>query len=108
MQKQNCWEVKQCGREENGSKVAELGVCPASTEEKLNGEHAGKNAGRCCWVVAGTLCSDKIHGTFAQKFGACEKCDFYHKVRREEYPKFSLAVLLLKKVAKKTSRFPSH
>ena len=30
----NCWEVKKCGREPGGAKVAELGVCPASTGNK--------------------------------------------------------------------------
>jgi hypothetical protein len=99
MQKQNCWEAKQCGREEKGFKSSELGICPASTEKKMDGVHGGKNAGRCCWVVAGTLCSGETHGTFAKKFGACEKCDFYHQVKREEYPKFHLAVVLMKKLA---------
>ena len=36
-EKLNCWEVKKCGREPEGAKVAELGECPASTENKLHG-----------------------------------------------------------------------
>ena len=53
--KKNCWEFKKCGREEGGSKAKELGVCPTFTETKYNGQHSGKNAGRCCWIVAETV-----------------------------------------------------
>lgn len=49
--KKNCWEFKNCGREFGGIKARELGVCPASTDERLNGIHNGENAGRSCWVV---------------------------------------------------------
>ena len=94
----NCWEHKRCGRQQGGTKVMELGVCPAAIETKLDGVHYGKNAGRSCWVVAGTLCHGEIQGTFAQKNHACEKCDFYQKVKKEEYPKFFLAIQLLQKL----------
>ena len=39
--KKNCWEVMNCGREITGSKVDELGTCPANIESKLNGKHDG-------------------------------------------------------------------
>ena len=80
---QNCWEVKNCGRHVGGTKVKELGVCPASMEVRLDGMHGGKNAGRSCWVVAGTLCDWEEQGTFAKKFLNCETCDFYETVRKE-------------------------
>ena len=35
--KLNCWQVKKCGREPGGAKVAEFGVCPAAAETALNG-----------------------------------------------------------------------
>jgi hypothetical protein len=82
--KQNCWEVKNCGRQPGGPKVAELGVCPAATEQALNGAHGGKNAGRACWVVAGSLCGGKIQGTYAKKLLNCWRCEFMHAVKREE------------------------
>ncbi len=50
-EKLNCWEWKQCGREPGGVNVASLGICPASTEMKMNGVHGGKNGGRTCWIV---------------------------------------------------------
>ena len=69
--KKNCWEVKKCGREPNGAKVKELGVCPVTVEIKLDAVHGGSHAGRCCWVVAGSLCGGKVQGTFAAKFENC-------------------------------------
>lgn len=83
MGKLNCWEVKQCGREPGG-KRPDLGVCPASAEKRLDGVHGGRNAGRACWIVAGTLCGGKVQGTFAKKYDSCEICDFFRLVREEE------------------------
>lgn len=81
---QNCWEVKQCGREPGGAKTLELGVCPAAAEARTNGINHGKNGGRCCWAVAGTLCGGKRQGIFAQKLSNCMKCEFYLLVMKEE------------------------
>lgn len=98
--KQNCWQFKKCGREPGGAKIKELGVCPAATEKRLDAAHGGTNAGRSCWVLAGTLCMGKVQGTFATKYKNCEICDFYKKVKEEEFPKFILSALLIKKLAK--------
>lgn len=93
--KKNCWEVKGCGREPGGIKAKELGTCSAALNEKLDGVHGGRNAGRACWVVAGTLCGGIVQGTFAQKFNTCEKCEFYANVRGEEAHSFILSASLL-------------
>ncbi len=85
-EKQNCWEFKQCGRESGGANVEELGVCPAATDEQLRGVHDGKNAGRACWVVAGTFCEGEPQGTFVEKYASCTQCDFYDLVLKEEGP----------------------
>jgi hypothetical protein len=82
--KQNCWEFKKCGRELGGKKVSELGVCPSAAAPEFNGIHGGKNAGRACWVVAGSLCGGKIQGTYAQKLANCWRCEFMNMVKREE------------------------
>lgn len=95
MGKLNCWEAKKCGREIGGSKTGELGVCPTAMESRLTGIHEGKNGGRSCWVVAGTLCGGKEQGTFAQKYHNCEKCDFYQNVKKEEGSRFKLSIVLL-------------
>jgi hypothetical protein len=90
MSKLNCWEVKKCGREPNGIKSKELGICPASTNEEKNGTNNGKNSGRFCWRVAGTLCGGKVQGTFAQKATNCSKCEFYLGVKSDEGHSFIL------------------
>jgi len=82
--KLNCWEYKKCERQPGGQKVAELGICPATISQELDGAHGGKNAGRACWVVAGSLCGGKIQGTYAMKLHNCWRCEFMNSVKREE------------------------
>lgn len=82
--KQNCWEFKKCGREPGGAKSLELGVCPAATEKKLDKLNDGKNGGRTCWVISGTLCGGKVQGTYATKLGNCMNCDFYKIVKSDQ------------------------
>ncbi len=96
----NCWEYKNCGRQKGGKHVSDLGECPASSENRLDGVHGGMNAGRACWVVAGTLCQGAIQGTYAHKYASCNSCDFYHDVKKKEYPAFQLSVVLLGRLQK--------
>lgn len=96
--KENCWEFKRCGREPGGAHVHDLGVCVATEEDRLDGVHGGSFAGRSCWVVAGTLCGGQVQGSFAQKYRNCETCEFYRQVREEEFPKFLLSAVLMKKL----------
>jgi rubrerythrin len=98
--KLNCWEFKQCGRQPGGSHEHDDGICPAAMEERLHGVHGGVNAGRTCWVVAGTSCKGESRGTFAQTFGNCRTCDFYRKVREEERPVFQSSAALLSRLEK--------
>ncbi len=100
MEKINCWEFKKCGREPEGSHANDLGICPATREDRLHGIHGGLKAGRSCWVLAGTLCGGRVQGTFAQKFKNCETCDFYQKVKQEEFPKFQLSAILINRLQK--------
>jgi len=95
MAKKNCWEFKKCGREPGGANAEKMGTCPTALDERLHGVHGGRNAGRACWVVAGTLCDGEVQGTFASKYGYCEKCDFYLLVQKEEFPRFVLCSSLL-------------
>ncbi len=94
MVKLNCWEFKQCGRQPGGAHVNDHGICPASTEKKLNGVHGGINAGRACWVVSGTLCDGEVQGTFVKKYDSCMECDFYNKVKEEEASNFQFSASL--------------
>jgi hypothetical protein len=93
--KKNCWEKMQCGRQPGGFRVDDLGLCPAATAVGLHGTHGGKNAGRACWVVAGTLCGGEIQASFAKKFNDCQICEFYQEVKAEESGKFKMSIVLL-------------
>ncbi len=94
----NCWEFTQCGRELYGQNVSELGMCLASTAEKLDGTNHGKNGGRACWAITGTLCGGEVQGTFASKLENCLKCDFYQLVRKEEGAEFQGGAVILRKL----------
>ncbi len=75
----NCWEFTRCGRGP-GSEL----VCPAATETRADGVNRGRNGGRVCWAVAGTLCGGRQQGTYAVKLETCLRCDFCRTVMCEE------------------------
>ena len=103
--KVNCWEFKKCGRQPGGHKEQELGTCPVTVHGGFNGAHEGKNGGRACWVIAGSLCGGKIQGTYAQKLNNCWRCEFMNLVKKEEEPTefgFSATRLGIEKVLEKT------
>ena len=84
MAKQNCWELKNCGREVGGARVAEFGECPASTKSSVNSINGGENGGRYCWRIVGTFCKDQKQGTMSSKIMDCIQCDFFQKVKAEQ------------------------
>jgi hypothetical protein len=96
MAKLNCWEFQKCGRDPGGPKVKELGVCPAATEVRTNGVHGGKNGGRVCWVISGTMCQGIVQGITAMCVRTCFECDFYRLVQDEEGQDVVLSGKILK------------
>jgi hypothetical protein len=82
--KLNCWEFQKCSREPGGANITEYDVCPAAIETSANGINEGKNGGRICWAIAGTLSNKKIKGTFAEEKFSCMNCNFYKLVYKEE------------------------
>jgi hypothetical protein len=92
--KKNCWEFTKCGRETGGRNAVEKGICPAAVSDRYDGVHAGKNAGRACWAVAGTFCRGESQGTFAQKFRDCRACEFYKVVVEEEGSNFQFTATI--------------
>lgn len=74
----NCWEFAGCGKEHPSFQ------CPAYSEQRLHGIHGGRNAGRACWSVPGTMCGDEVQGAGREKQPTCGQCDFYLCVRDEE------------------------
>jgi len=89
MSRMNCWEFFECGREPNGKKTREFGICPTALKSELNGVNEGENGGRCCWAIAGTFCGGKAQGTYAQKLGNCLKCDFHAFVRGQQHGNYA-------------------
>jgi two-component system, NtrC family, sensor kinase len=65
LQYKPCWEYMGCKQDSNREES-----CPAYP-----------HFGRICWAVAGTLCSGKIHGTYAQKINNCRNCGYYKMVQ---------------------------
>lgn len=96
MKKQNCWEYTNCGRQPGGPRVAEMGVCRASTYSDMDSINGGKNGGRSCWALAGTFCQSQAQGTFAMKIANCIRCDFYKKVVLEEGKGFTTTTELIR------------
>ena len=105
--KMNCWEHKNCERYPGGRRAEELGVCPVTTHDDLHGAHGGKNAGRACWVIGGSLCGGQIQGTYAQKLTNCWRCDFFNAVKKDEEPSshgFSATRLGMVRVIERTKK----
>jgi hypothetical protein len=100
----NCWDFMNCGK----GRDAGDGVCPAAKEARLDGIHGGKNAGRACWVVAGTFCDGEVQGTFAKKCVNCTECDFYKAVQEDEGSRFVLPIVLLNILKEFKGPFPKE
>lgn len=82
MQKLNCWQFKNCGREKGGLLANNSGECPVSTMLKMDGLNDGRGAGRACWTVSKPPSSPCYGRT-------CHTCDFYRRVVFEEENKTS-------------------
>ena len=81
----------ECGRGPGDARTRGLDLCAAARTSPLHGVHGGKNAGRACWVVAGTACGGEVSGTYADKFRTCQVCPFYLHVKKEEHSGFKLS-----------------
>mgnify|MGYP007099660181 CR=1 FL=1 len=81
--KANCWEFTKCGREPGGVNVEEFGVCLTSIHTQFNGINGGKNGGRVCWAISGTLCNGNVQGSMEEKQRYCMACSFYKKLLEE-------------------------
>ncbi len=62
-----CWQFTKCGREPNGNYTHDLGVCPASTAFEADGYCGGRNGGRVCAFISGTLCGGVVQGATVDK-----------------------------------------
>ncbi len=79
--KLNCWEFKNCGREQGGLLADTLGECPVSTSMKFDGLNNGVGAGRACWLIPNSACAkNRLNNTGR----SCFDCPFYKRVKFEE------------------------
>ncbi|MBF0589505.1 MAG: hypothetical protein HQL53_10270 [Magnetococcales bacterium] len=69
--KLNCWEYSQCGKEN---------YCLSGTSTTYDGIFGGKNGGRFCAFIEGTLCKDGIPMDTMEKMKKCAKCDFFKEI----------------------------
>ena len=93
MDRKNCWEYMECGREPGGAKVKELGECPAPSASTHTNINRGDGGGRACWTIEETLCEGSSLG---EKFKHCLKCPFFIYVAEQEGRNFNLCLDLLK------------
>jgi hypothetical protein len=82
MEKLNCWQYKNCGREKGGLLVHLLGECPVAAALKFDGLNGGTAAGRACWLVNKVSCPGSGLGN-ADSAG-CHSCEFYRRVLFDE------------------------
>ena len=83
-QRSNCWEIMNCGLGPNGGTAAASGLCPAASDTSSDGFNRGRNGGRICWEIAGTLSGAEVHCPFAAECFTCLSCDVFQRVQREE------------------------
>lgn len=102
--KKNCWEFKKCGREASGEHADDQGICPVAYDLSLDGIHDGICAGRACWAVDGTLCSNHAQGTINERHKSCWTCDFYTYVREQEGDNLVPTFILLEILDEDTSK----
>lgn len=103
MEFKNCWEFKKCGREAGGINVEKDGVCPAATEEIADGFCGGKNGGRACVYIIGTLCDGIRQKTFKGKRHFCDECEFRFQLKKE-FPKEMTIISYLNYIEKKKEK----
>jgi hypothetical protein len=82
----NCWDFHKCGRNIENKREDGSGICPALLETGLNGIHGGKNGGRVCWIIPGTLCGGWTQRKLVPKYVLCRLCNFKKTVFKDERP----------------------
>ena len=87
MTRRNCWEIKECGREQGGHNAKKLGVCPAALTNKYDGINGGKYGGRVCWAVTGNFNSE-IQLENAKLLETCIDCNALKQIVRDEKQDF--------------------
>lgn len=83
--KMNCWEYFKCGKDVQSKQEDETKkVCNVSITQNINHVNSGRNAGRICWDITGSLCDTFEKGDMIYKEKKCETCEFKALVEKEE------------------------
>jgi CheY-like chemotaxis protein len=98
MAKLNCWEFRKCGKTPFDGTTDRANICPVSIEVQLDGIHGGKNAGRACWTIAGSMCDNGLQGSVFEKYNTCEKCSFYLALKEEETHNYCDTLFILNRL----------
>jgi len=73
--KANCWEFKKCDRQPGGRLAGEHGVCPAATNDLVDGIPGGRTPA-ALWGGGRHVLRGAVQGTEAQKKHKCRKMRF--------------------------------
>lgn len=82
--KMNCWTFMKCGRGPRGTRIKELGLCPAAACTSAEGLNGGARGGRMCWAIVGIYSLEKDNRRQSATGFRCYDCDFHRKVLVEE------------------------
>lgn len=77
----NCWEKNKCGREPGGAKEKKLGTCPVAVHALADGFLGGRNGGRACIFIVGSLSPNQPEGQCATR--DCFHCEFFNTLRKK-------------------------
>lgn len=92
----NCWEKNKCGREPGGIKEAKLGTCPVATFSLADGFLGGKNGGRACIFIVGSLASPEFENSCEsiqnRTTADCFRCTFFNTLKKKYKKTFNLEV----------------
>ena len=80
----NCWEYMASGRHRDGSGKEGCSQCPVPQMTNYDGINGGRNGGRACWIITGTLGDRDVQMTFSHKLATCLKCNVYIAIKEEE------------------------
>ncbi|MBF0621450.1 MAG: hypothetical protein HQL54_05945 [Magnetococcales bacterium] len=92
VEKKNCWDFFECGRD-IFSGHPKGPVCNVSITTCHNGKNDGTNAGRYCWQMPGSICEESAikeaggrepRGGFSFKEERCRRCEFKELVKQEQ------------------------
>ena len=78
-----------CGREPRGLRTEEHGVCIAASFHRADGFLGGKNGGRACSFINGTLCTGEVDGTSQNKMKNCKNCNFFKLLQNQHGSEFN-------------------